>query len=118
MYKEEGDFLIDIVASRSCVTEKTEFVFDFDGIILFLFVWIFFTKHSKTVSYFVFSILVTGILPLDKTILMKILFVHFISLNITILLCLQFSNSDCSKILTSVSQLYHLTISCVKINGQ
>ena len=43
MYKEEGDtktkfILIDIVASRSCVTEKTGFVFDFDGIILFSFV--------------------------------------------------------------------------------
>ena len=30
--------LIDIVASRSCVTEK-QIIFDFDGICLFLFVW-------------------------------------------------------------------------------
>ena len=31
--------LIDKVESRSSVTEKTGFAFDFDGIILFLFAW-------------------------------------------------------------------------------
>ena len=77
-----------------------------------------FTKHSKTVGYFVFLILFRSILPLIKIILIKTQFVHFISLNITILLCLQFANLDCNKILTSISQLYHLTISCVKTNGQ
>ena len=107
--------LIDIVASRSCVTEK-QIIFDFDGICLFLFGG-FFTKQSKTVSYFGFLILFIGILPLIKIILIKIHFVHFISLNITILLCLHIANLDCNKILTSISQLYHLTISSVKNNG-
>ena len=78
----------------------------------------FFTKYSKTISYFVFLILFRGILPLIKIILIKLRFVHFISLNITVLLCLQFANLDCNKILTSISQLYNLTISCVKNNGQ
>ena len=62
-------------------------------------------KHSKTVSYFVFLILFIGILPLieiifKKIIFIKIQFVHFISLDITILLCLQVANLDCNKILT------------------
>ena len=78
----------------------------------------FLTKYSKTISYFVFLILFRGILPLIKIILIKLRFVHFISLNITVLLCLQFANLDCNKILTSISQLYNLTISCVKNNGQ
>ena len=110
--------LIDKVASRSSVMEKTGFVFDFDGIILFLFAWGIFYEAFQNVSYFVFLILFRSILPLIKIILIKTQFVHFISLNITILLCLQFANLDCNKILTSISQLYHLTISCVKINGQ
>ena len=50
---------------------------------------------------------------------MKTQFVHFISLNITILLYLQFANLDCNKILTSFSQLYHLAISLIRLhNGQ
>ena len=110
--------LIDKVASRSSVMEKTGFVFDFDGIILFLFAWGIFYEAFQNVSYFVFLILFRSILPLIKIILIKTQFVHFISLNITILLCLQFANLDCNKILTSISQLYHLTISCVKINGE
>ena len=75
-------------------------------------------KHSKTVSYFVFLILFLGILPLIKTILIKIQFVHFISVNITIILCSQIANVDYNKILTPISQLYHLTTSCVKNNRQ
>ena len=98
--------------------EKTGFVFDFDGIILFLFAWGIFYEAFQNVSYFVFLILFRSILPLIKIILIKTQFVHFISLNITILLCLQFANLDCNKILTSIPRLYHLTISCVKINGQ
>ena len=79
----------------------------------------FFKKHSKTVSYFVFLILFRSILPLIKIILIKTQFVHFISLNITILLYLQFANLDCNKILTSFSQLYHLAISLIRLhNGQ
>ena len=108
MYKEEGDtktkfILIDIVASRSCVTEKTGFVFDFDGIILFSFVWGIFYEAFQNSNLLWFLILFRGILPLIKMILIKIWFIHFISLNITILLCLQFSNLDCNKKLTSIS---------------
>ena len=36
----------------------------------------------------------------------------------TILLSLHTENLACNKILTSISQLYHLTISSVKNNGQ
>ena len=110
--------LIDIVASRSFVMEKQELFLIFMVSFYFYLFGGFFTKHSKTVSYFVFLILFRSILPLIKIILIKTQFVHFISLNITILLCLQFANLDCNKILTSISQLYHLTISCVKTNGQ
>ena len=79
--------MIDIVTTRCFVTEKSGFVFDFGGIILFYLLGGFFTKHSRTVSYFVFLILFRSILPLIKIILIKIQFVHFISLNITILFC-------------------------------
>ena len=90
-------------------------------LILMVFVYFylfggFFTKQSKTVSYFGFLILFIGILPLIKIILIKINFVHFISLNITILLFLHIANLDCNKILTSISHLYHLTISSIKNN--
>ena len=74
------------------------------------FYWRFFTKHFKTVSYFVLLILFIGILPLIKIILIKNQFVHFIFLNISILLCLQIANLDCNKIVTSISQLYHLHV--------
>ena len=62
-------------------------------------------KHFKTVSYFVFLILFIGILPLieiifKKIIFIKIQFVHFTSLAITILLCLQVANLDYNKTLT------------------
>ena len=46
---------INIVTSRSCVTEKAGFVFDLDGIILFLFNWgIFYEafQNSKLLSLF------------------------------------------------------------------
>ena len=109
--------LIDKVASRSCVTGKQGFFILMTSFYFYLLGGVF-TKHSKTVGYFVFLILFRSILPLIKIILIKTQFVHFISLNITILLCLQFANLDCNKILTSISQLYHLTISCVKINGE
>ena len=118
MIQRSRFILIDIVASRSCVTEKQYLFLVLMASFYFYLSGQFFTKHSKTVSYFVFLILFRSILPLIKIILIKTQFVHFISLNITILLCLQFANLDCNKILTSISQLYHLTISCVKINGQ
>ena len=119
IYKDTRFILIDKVASRSCVTEKkTSFFFILMASFHFYLPGRFFMKHSKTVSYFVFLILFRSILTLIKTILIKTQFAHFISLNITILLCLQFANLDCSKILTSISQLYHLTISCVKINDR
>ena len=110
--------LIDRVASRSCVMEKKELLFILMALCYFYLFGGSFTKHSKTVSYFAFLILLINILPLIKIILIKIQFVHFIFLNTTIVLCLQIATLDCNKILTSVSQLYHLTISCVKNNGQ
>ena len=110
--------LIDRVASRSCVMEKKELFFILMALCYFYLFGGSFTKHSKTVSYFAFLILLINILPLIKIILIKIQFVHFIFLNTTIVLCLQIATLDCNKILTSVSQFYHLTISCVKNNGQ
>ena len=74
-------------ANRSCVTEKQELLFILMTLFYFHFFGGFFAKHFKTVSYFVFLILFTVILPLIKIILIKIQFFHFISLNITILLC-------------------------------
>ena len=75
--------------------------------------------YLNAVSYFVFLILFRSMLPLiNEIILIKTQFVYFISPNITILVCLQFANLDCNKILTSIPQLYQLPISCVKINGQ
>ena len=71
-------------------------------------------RHSKSVSYFVFLILFINILPLIKIILIKIYFYHLISLNVTIFLCLHIVNLDSNKILMTISQLYYLTISCVK----
>ena len=112
MYKDEGNtnakFYFDIVASRSCVTEN----------FFFICLEFFFMKHSKIVSYFAFLILLIGILPSIKTVLIKIQFAQFISLNMTILLCLQIKNLDCNKILRSISELYNSTISCVKNNDQ
>ena len=112
MCKDEGNtkakFYFDIVASRSYVTEKN--FFHLSGV--------FFIKHSKIVSYFAFLILLISILPSIKTVLIKIQFAHFISLNMTIVLCLQIENLDCNKILSSISELYNSTISCVKNNDQ
>ena len=79
--------LIDKVASRSCVTGKTGF-FLLMASFYFYLLGGFFMKHSKTVSYFVFLILFRSILALIKIILIKTQFVYFISLNITIQLCL------------------------------
>lgn len=86
--------LIEVVASRSCVMEEQELILIFDSINLFLFVWGYFLKHSKIVSYFVFLIRFLGILSLIKIILIKIQFLHSIPLNVTILLCLQITNLD------------------------
>ena len=77
MDNEEGDtktkfILIDIVASRSCVTEKTGFLFDFDGIILFSFVWGILYDAFQNSSLLYFLILFRGILPLIKIVLIKI----------------------------------------------
>ena len=111
MYKDEADIKAKVYFdwySRGCVREKQELF-----LILMVSVYFyrrFFTKHSKTVSYFVLLILFIGILPLIKIILIKNRFVHFIFLNISILLCLQIANLDCNKIVTSISQLHHLHI--------
>ena len=77
MDKEEGDtktkfILIDIVSNRSCVTEKTGFLFDFDGIILFSFVWGIFYDAFQNSSLLCFLILFRGRLPLMKIVLIKI----------------------------------------------
>ena len=58
-----------------------------------------------------------GILSLIKILLIKIHFVHFMPLNIAILSCLRIANLDCNETLTPISQLYNLTISCIKNNG-
>ena len=111
--------LIDIVLSSSCVMEKQELFLILIALFHFICLGVFFfTKHSKTVSYFVFLILFIAILPLFETILIKIQFFHFISRNISNLLSLQITNLDCNKILMSISRLYHLISSCVKNNGQ
>ena len=62
--------------------EEQELILIFDSINLFLFVWGYFLKHSKIVSYFVFLIRFLGILSLIKVILIKIQFIQFISLTI------------------------------------
>ena len=110
--------LIKTVASTGCVTEKQELLLILRALFYFYLYGRLFTKHSETVTYFVFLILFIGILLLIKVMLIKIPFFHFISLNITILLCFEIANLDCNKILMSISQLYHLTISSVKNNGQ
>ena len=62
IYKDEDDtrakvYFIDIVASRSFATEKAGVVFDLIASFYFYLSGGFFTKHSKTLSYFVFLIL-------------------------------------------------------------
>ena len=76
---------IDIVISRSCVTKKKQYLLLILMASFYFYLFGgFFTKHFKTVSYFVFLTLFRSILPLIKIILIKIRFVYFISLNITI----------------------------------
>ena len=123
IYKDEGDTKAKVYfnwysGKQNLCYGKTETVFDLMASFYFYLFGGFVTKHSRTISYFVFLILFRGILPLIKMILIKIRFVHFISLNIIILLRLQIVNLDCNKILTSISQLYHLIITCVKNTGQ
>ena len=115
LYDQEGDTKTKVYFDW--YSGKQELCYRKNRVFFLLMASIYF--YLNTVSYFVFLILFRSILPLiNKIILIKTQFVYFISLNNTILLCLQFANLDCNKILTSISQLYHLTISCVKINGQ
>ena len=88
MYKDEDDIKFKVYFDLYSGQQKlchgeTEIVFDLDGD-LSLFVVEIFTKYSKTISYFVFLIHFIDILPSIKITLLKIQFVHFKSLNITI----------------------------------
>ena len=117
MYKDEDDIKFKVYFDLYSGQQKlchgeTEIVFDLDGD-LSLFVVEIFTKYSKTISYFVFLIHFIDILPSIKiTSKFNLFTLHFLILQF--LLCLQISNLDYNKILTSISLLHHLTINYIK----
>ena len=86
MYEEEGDTKTKVYFDSE--SDKQELCYGKNRKDLFLILMAsfyfylfggFFTKHSKTVSYFVCLILLRSILPLITIILIKTQFVHFIS---------------------------------------
>ena len=76
MYKDEDDIkfkvYFDLYSDQQFCYRETGIVFDFDSIILFLFVCGIFSKNSKTISYFVFLMHFIDILPSIKITLLKI----------------------------------------------
>ena len=90
MYKEEGDTKAKVYfdwysgKQKFCYEKKQYLFLILMASFYFYLFGGFFTKHFKTVSYFVFLTLFRSILPLIKIILIKIQFVYFISLSITI----------------------------------
>ena len=99
--KRSKFILVELVTNSTCATEKQKFFLFLMTLLCFFGDFIENIPKRKLLCRFN-TLYIHTTFNFNK----KTQFYHLISLNITILLCLQVINLDCNKILMSLSQLY------------